>query len=326
MIQSSARFLRTLLVILLSIGSLCASAQSNWPTRPVKIIIPFPPGGSTDILTRIFAQKLGENLTQPVIVENRAGANGVVAAISIAKAPLDDHTFLVVSLPMMAVNQYTYTKLGYDPDLDFVSLGLLAQTPNVLVVNPNLGVNTLQELTNYAKANPDKTSYAGATGSTGYLLSELYKSKSGNAALHIPYKGNALAMQAVLSGEVQFTIDNLPPLLPQIRAGKLKPLVVIAAKRWPQLPDVPTATEAGYPSMATSAWFGLVGQAKIAPPIVARMNKEITTILSRPDFREKLLEVSFEPLPGTPEDMVLAIKKERGIWSNLIASAGIKGE
>ncbi len=320
------RSLSSLSILALTLTPLCIHAQSNWPSKPIKIIVPFPPGGSTDILARIYSQKLSENLAQAVIVENRAGANGVVAASSIAKGPLDDHTFLVVSMPMLAVNQYIYTKLGYDPEQDFTSIGLLAQTPNVLVVNPNLGINTLSELTGYAKARPDKTTYSGATGSTGFLLSELYKSKAGISALHIPYKGNALAMQAVLSGDVQFTTDNLPQLLPQIRAGKLKPLAVISTKRWSQLPEVPTASESGYPSMTTSTWFGLVAQSKIAPPIIARMNRETNLILNRPDFREKLLEVSFEPMPGSPEDMALASKKERAIWGNLIPQIGIRME
>lgn len=320
------RSLSSLSILALTLTPLCIHAQSNWPSKPIKIIVPFPPGGSTDILARIYSQKLSENLAQAVIVENRAGANGVVAASSIAKGPLDDHTFLVVSMPMLAVNQYIYTKLGYDPEQDFTSIGLLAQTPNVLVVNPNLGINTLSELTGYAKARSDKTTYSGATGSTGFLLSELYKSKAGISALHIPYKGNALAMQAVLSGDVQFTTDNLPQLLPQIRAGKLKPLAVISTKRWSQLPEVPTASESGYPSMTTSTWFGLVAQSKIAPPIIARMNRETNLILNRPDFREKLLEVSFEPMPGSPEDMALASKKERAIWGNLIPQIGIRME
>jgi len=313
-------------ILLLTLASLSVHAQSNWPSKPIKIIVPFPPGGSTDILARIYSQKLGENLNQAVIIENRAGANGVVAANSIAKGPVDDHTFLIVSMPMLAVNQYVYTKLGYDSDQDFSPIGLLAQTPNVLVANPNIGINTLSDLTGYAKAHPDKITYSGATGSTGFLLSELYKSKAGITALHIPYKGNALAMQAVLSGDVQFTTDNLPQLLPQIRAGKLKPLAVIATKRWSQLPEVPTASEIGYPSMTTNTWFGLVAQSKVAPAIITRMNKETNGILNRPDFKEKLLEVSFEPTPGSPEDMSLAIKKERAIWGNLIPQIGIKPE
>jgi tripartite-type tricarboxylate transporter receptor subunit TctC len=320
------RSLSSLSILFLTLSPLSIQAQSNWPSKPIKIIVPFPPGGSTDILARIYSQRLSENLAQSVIVENRAGANGVVAASSIAKGALDDHTFLVVSMPMLAVNQFIYTKLGYDPDQDFSSIGLLAQTPNVIVVNPSLGINTLTELTSYAKSHPDKTTYSGATGSTGFLLSELYKSKAGITALHIPYKGNALAMQAVLAGDVQFTTDNLPQLLPQIRAGKLKPLAIIATKRWSQLPEVPTATEFGYPSMTTSTWFGLVAQSKVAPSVIARMNKETNAILNRPDFKEKLLEVSFEPMPGSPEDMTLAVKKERAIWGTLIPQIGIKPE
>lgn len=216
-------------------GLLCLGAmpaQAAWPSHAVRIIVPYPPGGSTDILARLVAQRLGEALGQPVVVENRGGASGSVAGAYFAKMPADDHAFLVASLPMMAINQYLYPKLGYDPDADFVPIGLMGQTPNVMAVSPALPVKTMRELADYAKANPGKLSYSSSSvGSAGHLLNELFKANTGIDLLHVAYRGNGPAMQALLAGEVQITTDNLPQLLPQIRAGKLRALAATAPKR-----------------------------------------------------------------------------------------------
>jgi tripartite-type tricarboxylate transporter receptor subunit TctC len=304
-----------------------ASAQSAWPNKPIRILVPYPPGGSTDILTRLLAQKLGESLGQTVIVENRGGASGGVAASYFVKAPMDDHYFMVASLPMMSINQYLYPKLGYDPDADLLPIGLMGQTPNVMVVSPNLSVKTMKELAEYGRANPGKLSYSSSSvGSAGHLLNELFKSNVGIDLLHVAYRGNSPAMQALLAGDVQFTTDNLPQLLPQIRAGKLRAISVTSPSRWFQLPDVPTVAEAGYANMTTSAWFGLVAQNKTAPEVIARMNQELVAILRKPDTVARLQEFSFEALPGTPADMLLAIRKERDSWKRVVEISGAKGE
>lgn len=305
----------------LSFGNL--HAQPNWPSRPIKLLVPYPAGGSTDILARLLGQRLTESLGQPVIVENRGGASGGVAASYFVKTPTDDHYFMVASLPMMAINQYLYRKLGYDPDTDLLPVGLIAQTPNVMVVSPALPVRSLQELADYGKANPNQLSYSSSSiGSAGHLLNELFKTNVGIELLHAPYRGNGPAMAALLAGNVQFTTDNLPQLLPHIRAGKLRPLAVTSAKRWFQLPDVPTVAESGFPNMTTTAWFGLVAQSKISPAVVSRMNRELNAILKNPDFVAKLRDVSFEALPGTPEDMKTAAIKERGNWKKVIETSG----
>jgi tripartite-type tricarboxylate transporter receptor subunit TctC len=304
-----------------------AHAQGQWPTRPIHILVPYPPGGSTDILSRLVGQQLGEALGQPVVIENRSGANGSIAASSFAKSPPDDHGFLVASLPMLAINQYLYAQPGYDPDADFAPIGLMGQTPNVMVVAPGLPVHTMRELVQYAKAHPGKLSYSSSgVGSAGHLLNELFKTTVGIELLHVPYRGNGPSMQALLSGDVQFTTDNLPQLLPHIRAGKLRPIAVSSGKRWFQLPDVPTFAESGYPNMTTSAWFGLVAQAKTPKPVILRMNRELVAILKRPEFAARLAEFSFEPLPGSPADMSAAASKERGIWKRVVAVSGAKGE
>jgi tripartite-type tricarboxylate transporter receptor subunit TctC len=302
-------------------------AQPNWPTRPIRLLVPYPAGGSTDILTRLLGQKLSENLGQPVIIENRGGASGGVAASYFVKSPVDDHYFMVASLPMMSINQYLYKKLGYDPDTELVPIGLIGQTPNVIVVSSSLSVNSLKELAGHAKASPKPLSYSSSSiGSAGHLLNELFKTSVGIELLHIPYRGNSPAMGALLAGDVQFTTDNLPQLLPQIRAGKLRPLAVTSSKRWFQLPNVPTVAESGFPNLTTSAWFGLVAQAKVAPEVVARMNRELTAILNSPDFAAKLSEVSFEPLPGSPQDMTAAAVRERALWKKVIETSGASAD
>lgn len=302
-------------------------AQQSWPSRPIRLLVPYPPGGSTDILTRLLGQKLSESLGQPVVIENRGGASGGVGATYFVKSAPDNHFFMVASLPMMSVNQYLYRELGYDPEADLKPIGLIGQTPNVIVTAPSLPVHTLKELAEYGKAHPNQLAYSSSSvGSAGHLLNELFKANVGINLLHVPYKGNAPAMMALIAGEVQFTTDNLPQLLPQIRAGKLRPLAVTSPQRWFQLPDVPTVSEAGFPNMTTAAWFGLVAQSKTPPEVIARMNRELVAILQKPDFIARLREVSFEALPGSPEDMTAAARKERELWKKVVEMSGAKAE
>jgi tripartite-type tricarboxylate transporter receptor subunit TctC len=304
-----------------------ACAQSNWPNRPIKLLVPYPAGGSTDILARLLGQKLSEALAQPVVIDNKGGASGGVAASYFVKSALDDHAFMVASLPMMSINQFLYKKMGYDPDADLAPIGLIAQTPNVLVVSPQMPVASLKELAARAKTLPVPMSYSSSSsGSAGHLLNELFKSNVGIELIHVPYRGNGPAMAALLAGDVQFTTDNLPQLLPQIRAGKLKPLAVTSAKRWFQLPDVPTVSESGFANMTTSAWFGLVAQSKVPADVVARMNRELNAVLNSPDFAAKLRDVSFEGMPGTPADMKQASVRERDNWKKVIEQSGASAE
>ena len=312
------------LVLFLCCG---AWAQSSWPNRPVKLLVPYPAGGSTDILARLLGQRLSEALGQPVIIENKGGASGGVAASYFVKSALDDHAFMVASLPMMSINQYLYKKMGYDPDVDLAPIGLIAQTPNVMVVSPQMPVNSLKDLAARAKTLSAPMSYSSSSsGSAGHLLNELYKSNVGIELIHVPYRGNGPAMAALLAGDVQFTTDNLPQLLPQIRAGKLKPLAVTSAKRWFQLPDVPTVSESGFANMTTSAWFGLVAQSKVPADVVMRMNRELNAVLNSSDFIAKLRDVSFEAMPGTPADMKQASVRERDNWKKVIEQSGASAE
>ena len=309
----------------LALGICCGvQAQQSWPTRPIRLVITGVAGNSTDVLLRLLAQEMSKSLGQAVIIENRPGANGIVAATYFINSPPNDHVFLAQTLSMMSVNQFLY-KLTYDPETDLKPIGLIADTPNVFLVHPSLPVATLKELGEYGKANPDKLSYSsGGVGGTVHLLAELLKSHLGFNALHVPYNTNAPATQALIAGDVQFNSDNVTLMVPLIRAGKVRALAVTSPKRLPQLPEVPTVAEAGFPDMTFVAWWGLVGHSKTPPEVIARMNRELVAILQQPDFIARLSDYGLGPLPSTPEEMGASIRKERARWKKVIETAGIQ--
>ncbi len=310
----------------LALGAGCGvQAQQAWPVRPIHVVIPGPPGSSTDVVMRMLAQELSKSLGQPMIIESRAGANGVLATSSFVKSPPDDHLFLMTSLPIMSVNQYLYSKLEYDLDTDVKLIGTIANTPNVFFVNPSLPVRTLKELGEYGKAHPNALSYSsGGVGGTAHLLNELLKSNLGIIATHVPYKGIMLGTQAVIAGDIQFSNDNVTLMVPMIRSGKLRPLAVTSPARLSQLPEVPTVAEAGFPDMTFVSWWGLLGHSKTPQDVIARMNREMVMILQRPDFIAQLGKFGLGALPGTPDDMGASIRKERARWKKVIETAGIK--
>lgn len=304
------------------------NAAPAWPTRPVRILVPYAVGGSTDILTRLLGQKLSEVLGQPVVVENKGGAGGSLGAAYFAKSALDDHSFLMVSQSQISINQYLFKeRLGYDPVADLTPVGLVAQTTNAIVVTPGLQVASLKELIAYCKANPGKLVYSSAgIGSTGHLLSELLKTTTDINIVHVPYKGNGPAMQAVVAGEVQLNIDNMPQLLGQIRAGRVRALAVTSQQRWFQLPDVPTVAELGFPALTTVVWFGIVAQAKMPRELVTRMNGALGKTLSDPEFIARLRDNSLEAIPGTPEQMADQAESERKRWKAVVERSGATAE
>ncbi len=303
---------------------LSGAAQSAWPSRPIRLLVPYAAGGSTDILTRLVAQKLGEQLGQTVVVENRGGGGGSIGTSVFAKAQLDDHYFLMVTQSQMSINQFLHKdNLGYDPVADLVPVSLVAETTNAIVVPPSLPVTSFQGLIDHAKANPGKLSYSSAgIGSTGHLLNELIKTRLGIDVTHVPYRGNGPAMQAVVGGEVQFNTDNMPQLLSQIQAGRVRALAVTSRERWFQLPDVPTVTELGYPELTTTVWFALVGQARLPAEIVQRMNSALQATLSAPDFAGRLRERSLQATPSTPQQMADLALSERTRWKAVVEASG----
>jgi tripartite-type tricarboxylate transporter receptor subunit TctC len=301
-----------------------ASAQA-YPTKPVRMVVPFPPGGSLDIAGRLIAQKLSEAWGQSVVVENKPGAGGNIGADFVAKSPADGYTILLGALSTHAVNPSLYKTMPYDAAKDFAPITLIAVTPNVLVVNASSPVNNVKEFIAYAKANPGKLSFgSGSNGSAGHLAGELFKVETGTDAVHIPFKGGAPATQALLAGDTQFMFDNLANAMAQVKAGKLKALAVTTAKRSPLVPDLPTMAEAGLPGFDISTWYGFFAPAGTPPAIVAKWNADVTKILNSPDVRAKIVADGAEPSPNTPEQFAQMIAAELAKYAKIVKASGAK--
>src|SRR5215470_11825452 len=267
-----------------------AQAPLAYPSRPVKLVVPFPPGGPLDVIGRAIAQKLTEVWGQSVVVDNRPGAGGNIGADVVAKSPPDGYTILMGALSTHAVNPSLYATMPYDPIKDFAPITLVAITPNVLVVNASLPVNSAKEFIAYAKANPGKLAFgSGSNGSAGHLAGELFKVETGSDAVHVPFKGGAPATQALLAGDKQFMFDNLANAMAQVKAGKLRALAVTTAERSKLAPELPTMAEAGLPGFDISTWYGLLAPAGTPKAVIDKWNAEVTKILNSPDMRERLL-------------------------------------
>jgi tripartite-type tricarboxylate transporter receptor subunit TctC len=315
---------RWALGMLLALTAALASAQS-YPTKPIRIVVPFPPGGATDILARDVAQKLTEAWGQQVIVDNRPGAGGNIGSELVARSAPDGYTLEMGTVGTHAINASLYAKMPYDHLKDFVPVILVAGVPNVLVVNPALPVNSVAELIAYAKANPGKLNFASSgSGTSIHLSAELFKVMAGVQMTHIPYKGSAPALQDLLGGQVQLMFDNLPPSLPQIKAGKLRALAVTTATRAPALPDVPTVAEAGLPGFESSSWFGLLAPAGTPPAIVVKLNAEVAKWLATPDAKERLAKQGANAVGGSPEDFEKHIAAETVKWAKVVKDSGAR--
>jgi len=307
-----------------SLAVLTAAAQ-GYPVKPVKLVVPFPPGGSLDVAGRLIAQKLTEAWGQSVVVENKPGAGGNIGADLVAKAPADGYTILLGALSTHAVNPSLYASMPYDAVRDFAPITLIAVTPNVLVVNANSPVRNVQEFIAYTKANPGKLSFgSGSNGSAGHLAGELYKVETGTDAVHIPYKGGAPATQALLAGDTQFMFDNLANAMAQVKAGKLRALAVTTAKRSILAPDLPTMAEAGVPGFDISTWYGLFAPVGTQSAIVAKWNAEVTRILNSPDVRARFVADGAEPAPDTPEQFSRFIAAELAKYARIVKASGAK--
>ncbi len=297
----------------------------GYPTHTVKLVVPFPPGGPLDATGRLIAEKLTAMWGQAVVVDNKPGAGGNIGADLVAKSAPDGYTILMGALSTHAVNPSLYAKMPYDAVKDFAPITLLAVTPNVLVVNPTLPVNSVKELIVYAKANPGKLSFAsGSNGSAGHLAGELFKVDTGVDIVHIPYKGGAPATQALLAGDVQLMFDNLANATPQVKAGKLKALAVTTATRSKLAPDLPTMAEAGVPGFDISTWFGLLAPAKTPKDVIAKWNADVTKILNAPETRERLLALGAEPAPMSPPEFASFIQREMTKYARIVKASGAK--
>ena len=312
---------RTLFAVALAL-SLAAHAQ-EYPSRPVKVVVPFPAGGASDVLARIVAEKLQAKWGQPFLVENRSGAAGNIGAESVFRAEPDGYTLLSAPPPPLVINKRLYAKLAYDSDA-FVPVTLIAVVPNVLMVHPKVGVNSVQELIAFAKANPDRLNYASqGSGGTAHLTAEMLKSMAGIKIVHVPYKGTAPALTDLLAGQVQMMFENLASSLPHIRAGKVKALAVGGEKRSPFLPDVPAMSEV-LPGFVSVTWFGVVAPPRTPPDISSRLSGAIAEVLRLPDVAKKLAEMSAEPGGITPAEMGAFMRREADLWGGVIRFAGVK--
>jgi tripartite-type tricarboxylate transporter receptor subunit TctC len=317
---------RWMLGVLLAAMAAIAFAQAPaYPTKPIRLVVPFPAGGTTDILARAAAQKLTEAWGQPVVVDNRPGAGGNIGSELVAKAAPDGYTLEMGTVGTHAINASLYAKMPYDHVKDFVPVILVAGVPNVLVVHPSVPVNSVAELIAYAKANPGKLNFASSgSGTSIHLSGELFKVMSGVQMTHVPYKGSAPAVQDLLGGQVQLMFDNLPSALPHIKAGKLRALAVTSAQRAPVLPDVPTIAEAGLPGFEASSWFGVLAPAGTSPAIVAKLNAEIAKWLASPEAKEKLQGQGANVAGGPPEEFTKHIAAETAKWAKVVKESGAK--
>ena len=300
-------------------------AGEPYPSKPIRLVVPFPPGGSLDVVARAIGQKLSEAWGQPVVIDNRPGAGGNIGADVVAKSAPDGYTILEGALSTHAVNVSLYAKMPYDPIRDFAPITLVAVTPNVLVLNPSLPANSVGELIAYAKANPGKLSFgSGSNGSAGHLAGELFKTEAGVDMLHVPYKGGAPALQALLAGDTQLMFDNLANSMQLVRAGKLKAIAVTTAKRSALVPELPTLAETGLPGFDIYTWWGFLAPAGTPKEIIAKWNAEVTRILNTPDMRAFFAQQGAEPAPTTPEQFAALIRNEIPKYAKIIKDSGAK--
>ncbi|MDO9436366.1 tripartite tricarboxylate transporter substrate binding protein [Hydrogenophaga sp.] len=297
-----------------------------YPSRPIRLIVPFGPGGGNDLLARITALKLTESMGQPVVVENRPGASGVIGTQAVQRATPDGYTIVIGGTPL-TVNQTLRKDIPYDVLKDFTPISLLVLQPNVLVVNPKVEATTLKDLLAMAKAQPGKLNYAtGSNGSAPHLSGELMKVMGGVDIVQVPYNGAAPAMNAVLSGEVTIAFDQPATSLPHIQAGKLRPIAVTGAARSPQLPNVPTMAEAGLPGFEVNSWFGILGPANMPKDIAARLSSEFAKALNSPDVRDRLTQQGFTVVGGTSDEMGAFLKADVASFKRIIEASKMKAE
>ncbi len=312
-------------LVLLALVS-TADAQS-WPAKPIRIISPYPPAGANDLLARIIAPKLSEQLGQPVVVENRAGATGNIGAELVAKAPADGYTLLMGQAGNLTINISLMAKIPFDPVRDFSPVTMVASTPNVLVVHPSLPVRTVKDLIALAKAKPGQINYAtSGIGSPGHLAAELLNKSAGIRLVHIPYKGAAPALLDVVAGNAHLYFTSAVSAQPFIPSGRLRMVAVASAKRSPSLPEVPTVAEAGFPEFDVSSWWGVVAPASTPREVVIRLQTEIHRVIALPEIRAKLAEQSLDIATNTPEQFAAYIKSETAKWAKLIREVGVKPE
>jgi tripartite-type tricarboxylate transporter receptor subunit TctC len=299
-------------------------AQTDYPNRPLRQIVPFPPGGGVDIVTRIVTAKWSELLGQPIVVENRAGAGGTVGTDHAAKAAADGYTLFTCNIASHGVSPALYSKLPYDYVRDFAPISLIGKTPNVLVLHPSVPAQTVKEFVALIKANPGKYNYASpGFGTSPQMTMELFKLTAGIDLFHVPYKGGAPALADVMAGQVAGMFGNLPEQLGAIKGGKTRALAVTSLLRNPQLPDVPTVAESGYPGFEVTVWYGVCTQAAVAKPILDKLHATLIKTLELPEMKARLAESTIDASPTTQEEFAAFIRAENERWVAVVRDANI---
>lgn len=314
---------RAILVAFSALAFGGAATAQDYPSRPVKIVVPFPAGGSNDIIGRILAQKLGERNGQTFLIENRGGAGGNIGADAVATSEPDGYTLLLTAPPPLTINAALYKSLPYDPAKAFAPIALVASVPIVLAVHPSVEANNVTELIALAKAKPGTINFGSSgNGSTNHLAGELLKSMTGINIVHLPYRGAAPAMNDLIAGHIPMMFDNIPAVLPQVQGKAIKAIAVAGAKRATALPNVPTVAESGVPGFEASAWFGLVAPAKTPAPVLAKLESEVDAILKLPDVQKRFTELGAEPggISGAAFGQFLADETTK--WTKIIQSSG----
>ncbi len=316
-----------LLAAWLTLNALPAFAQTSYPAKPVRLIVPYPPGGGNDTLARIFGQKLTETFGQQIVVENRPGAGTTIGTTFAARAAPDGYTLLLSSIATHAFSPHLYAKPGYDALRDFAPVTLLVIAPTLLVVNPALPANSLKELIALAKRRPGQLEFASAgTGSSAHMLGETFKSLAKIDIVQIPYKGGAPAIVGTISGEAQMMADPAASVLPHVKSGRLRALAIARAARLPDLPQIPTFAEAGMPEYTASAWYSVHAPAKTPGDIVARLNRELVRIVNLPDIKERLKDLGSDGVGNTQEEFGRFVADEHAKYGKLIKAMGVKPE
>jgi tripartite-type tricarboxylate transporter receptor subunit TctC len=315
---------RPIAFLLLATISAAASAQS-FPAKPIRVVIPFVAGGSSDIVGRAIAAKFQELLGQPGVVENRPGANGAIAAEFVAKSDPDGYTVLVGSIGVFSINAALFKDLRYNPVRDFAPLTLAVTTPNVLITKPTLAAASLKELVAEMKKNPGRLSYCSSgTGSSDHLTAELLKQASGTDAVHVPYKGGAACQTDIMGNQVDFSFQNLGAVTGYVKGNRMKALAVTAKSRHPQLPDVPNAAEAGYADLVVTSWQAAAAPAKTPPAVVARLNDAMVKALRSRDVSERMQQIGFDVVASSPDEFGAFMKAEVERWTRVVGKGNIK--
>ena len=327
MTHAPRRWHRWLTAVILTAAAPLALSQSTYPTKPVRLIAPFPPGGTSDVLSRILAQKLSDSLGRQVVVENRPGAGGNIGHEIAAKTPADGYTLLLSNNSALVANPLLYKRLGFDPLNDFAPISIVAKAGPVLVVHPSVPARSAKELIALAKGKPGQLNFgSGGRGTPAHYVGEMFKSAAGIKIVHVPYKGGILAVMDLVAGQIDLMFADMAPAVPQIRAGKLRPLAVTSDGRSPALPEVPTMVEAGVWRASPQTWWALVAPRGTPAAVITRLNSDLAQIMKLPDVLERYGTLGINPVHTTPEQVMAAVREEGPPLAKIFKAAGVEPE